>query len=1116
MKKFTTMLMAAFIAVAAMAAGPEKRGMQALNANAAVTSVAKQTTPKAKAVRVQVPTDNKVLKGVRSTMKKAPRKVEIADLLSAQWMLCSQYYAANEEGQLEPSIPAAGGTPISFEMSGLSTVSIKGFTPDATEAIEASFSMNVSEEMQAAGVVAEVTIAGGQTLLVNEKYGPIILANASSENQDDPIKAYVFQDGYIAFDGIWVSVIGGDGEYAGSQWGDYCLSTAMPVNATMTWGEGDEAQEIPVLVNQDPESPKNVLVYNFGGMETAINVTVKEDKSFVIDAQPMFYGGQDYGYLYVSGLLISGGQYYLETLTGVGTENTLTFNIDWMVYSPTSYAIYQIFDPATITLNAGEFVYPVIEDVAAVPATPEINAIGNYNKEYGYGYISFVVPTTDVDGNEIKEANLFYQFYSDIEGDIQPIVFTPEVCEKLTEDMTIIPYTFTDGWDFADKGTYKVVYINYNFNEMYDRIGVKSIYTGGGETHESEIAWAEVEKPEPVVLGGTFNFNEMDVPTSSNVSTDGDITEPLTLSEGNVTLVISEKTETATTPNRFWSTNAGPQLRMYSGTLTFTVPVGNAITAMTINYNKYNAGNTATPGTLTDDAENKVATWAPAEGAEPAQEVVITIAGNTQINSIDVEVEEAAVNYDLVVLPEGVEPEVWTIEGTFADDQSSDEIQRATEVAFDGNDIYVKGIPFYFEESWMKGTIDPETGIATFPTGQFVGEDEYGLEFMLGYDSASGAVCDIQFAYDADAKRLTQVTDFIIENGDSPSEVSAYGWWHDMVIYAGEPIVIDPVTAPEDLATETYLLKANEYIVDNEYDDDGNVISSSTRVEEYTYQTQVGFDGNDVYFKGFSDNTANMWAKGTLSEDGKTVTIPSGQYMGQLEILWYTFKYNITAVDEEGNMVDLVLNYDAENNTFTTAQTMVINEGSKSLNPYQTFADVVITKMQEFAATPADPAIAEFAPNANYPRVDFVILAKDVDGNDLIGTKLFYTIWVEKNGEEQQLTLSADQYEKLTEDMTEIPYTFDDSYDIYAGGTRVYLNQGEEEIASWTKIGIQSIYYGGGECNKSNIVWMETSTGIASLQEAAKAAVIYNIAGQRVEKAQKGLYIMNGKKVLVK
>ena len=351
----------------------------ALDANAAVTSVAKQTTPKAKAVRVQAPTDNKMLKGFRSTMKKAPRKVEIADLLSVQWMLCSQYYAANEEGQLEPSIPAAGGTPISFEMSGLSTVSIKGFTPDATEAIEASFSMNVSEEMQAAGVVAEVTIPGGQTLLVNETYGPIILANASSENQDDPIKAYVFQDGYITFDGIWVSVIGGEGEYAGSQWGDYCQSVAMPVNATMTWGEGDNAQEIPVLVNQDPESPKNVLVYNFGGYETAVAVTIKEDKSFIINEQPMLYINSTYGYAYLTGVQGS----YLATLTGTGSETALTFDMQWTVYLTDGNQLYlydgHIYDPATITLNAGEFVYPVIEDVAAVPATPEPSGLWKFD-----------------------------------------------------------------------------------------------------------------------------------------------------------------------------------------------------------------------------------------------------------------------------------------------------------------------------------------------------------------------------------------------------------------------------------------------------------------------------------------------------------------------------------------------------------------------------------------------------------------------------------------------------------------------------------------------------------------------------------------------------------------
>ena len=44
----------------------------------------------------------------------------------------------------------------------------------------------------------------------------------------------------------------------------------------------------------------------------------------------------------------------------------------------------------------------------------------------------------------------------------------------------------------------------------------------------------------------------------------------------------------------------------------------------------------------------------------------------------------------------------------------------------------------------------------------------------------------------------------------------------------------------------------------------------------------------------------------------------------------------------------------------------------------------------------------------------------------------------------------------------------------------------------------------------------DTPTGIVSTQKNDGEATIYNLAGQRVEKAQKGIYIVNGKKVLVK
>jgi hypothetical protein len=313
----------------------------------------------------------------------------------------------------------------------------------------------------------------------------------------------------------------------------------------------------------------------------------------------------------------------------------------------------------------------------------------------------------------------------------------------------------------------------------------------------------------------------------------------------------------------------------------------------------------------------------------------------------------------------------------------------------------------------------------------------------------------------------------------------------------------------------------NSIVVSVKSEGEGTEPGTETGVD-YTYQMQVGFDGNDVYFKGLSDNTADMWLKGTLSEDGKTVTIPANQYMGTRSVLFFNFAYYFTAVDAEGAMQDIVLNYDAEANKFTTDQTLVLHDGKRSLGlPYQTFYDVVITKMLEFAATPADPSIEEFKGTGSYPSVKLNVPAKDVDGNDLIGAKLFYTLWVDIDGEEQPLVLTTADYRNLTEDMTEIPYTLDDQYDIYAGGSRVYLNMPVD--TSWKKIGVQSIYYGGGVTNKSNIVWMDLeeywiSTGISQVNaESGKApVVVFDLQGRRVAQPGKGLYIVNGKKVVLK
>ena len=413
---------------------------------------------------------------------------------------------------------------------------------------------------------------------------------------------------------------------------------------------------------------------------------------------------------------------------------------------------------------------------------------------------------------------------------------------------------------------------------------------------------------------------------------------------------------------------------------------------------------------------------------------------------------------ELVVLPAGVEPEAWALEGYYNGLGSlGSDIFRATEVAFVGTAVYVKGLAYYFKDSWLKGTLNTATGIVTFPGGQFVGEDEYGREYMDGFDGSD--ICDIKYQYNSSAKTLTMVTPYILESKtksglDEDGKLAFWGYWTESYFHAGEPAEPKEIEVPEVLATETYVFNALCQA------------SGAGEWKAYSYQTQVGFDGMDVYFKGFSEDTSDMWAKGTLSEDGKTVTIPAKQYMGDIS----SYRYYVSAVDEYGDYEDIVLNYDAELGTFSTAQTIVLNSSMFSYNPYQTFRNVTITKVAEFAATPADPSIDGYNEDTNYPYINFTIPAQDTEGNEILTSKLFYTVWIEENGEEKPFVVLADEYRDVTEDWTEIPYDWDDSYDIYKGGSKFYINPTDAN-KGWKKFGIQSIYYGGGERRVSNIVW---------------------------------------------
>lgn len=587
-----------------------------------------------------------------------------------------------------------------------------------------------------------------------------------------------------------------------------------------------------------------------------------------------------------------------------------------------------------------------VVEKAGTPATPVITEI--YESEYG-PVAFFNIPVIDVEGNGMASSKLSYQLFYDVEQEISPVTFDPKDFTKLSEAMTVIPYGFTEDWDFYPD----YIFMNQPDFKNWNKIGIQSIYTGGGEEHKSEISWLTLQE----YGKAGFDFNAMvDEPCSSNNSTDGDITENRVLTEGGVTLTISPKDEEVNTANRFWKTVNGPQLRVYSGTLTFEAPAGKVITKIEFNAAKWNDNNSADTGAF------EGSTW-----TGEANKVVVSIAGNTQLNSI--------------------------------------------------------------------------------------------------------------------------------------------------IVYCST-FVPEPVEAPEGLETETYLFKGTA--VEAKLDPEEEV------EEPYNAQIEVGFDGNDVYFKGVSPDAPDLWLKGTKNEAGQYV-IPANQYMGLLE-LWgglFTFEYYFTAIDETGKMVDVILDFDAEKSQFTTNQTLVLNGALGELDPYITFNNVIIEKFVEVAATPADPTFEAIKfEDTEYPCIYCSIPAVGTNGEVLNLNKLYYTVWIEKAGQQQPYVFTQSLYRAdFEEDVVEVPYNHD-GYDVYAYGEIIYFEEEIEELNSWTKVGIQSIYKGAGEEHKSNVVWMENAIedGISNVKADLNAgkAMIFNIAGQRLDTPQKGLNIINGRKVVVK
>lgn len=443
----------------------------------------------------------------------------------------------------------------------------------------------------------------------------------------------------------------------------------------------------------------------------------------------------------------------------------------------------------------------------------------------------------------------------------------------------------------------------------------------------------------------------------------------------------------------------------------------------------------------------------------------------------------------------------------------------------DGN-VYIKNIiGNYPTGTWIKGSYDSEGNIeVTFPQLVY-SYDYYGTTYdyyvyKMTYDSSESTYVvydgDQTMTFSWDGTTLAQLdNDYLIGLTDEDGTWQYYGDYNIVATLQTD----EAVTLPESGTTEDYVLTYKD-----------------SYIEDASYVTSVTIDGSDIYVQ--LKNTSygiDGYVKGTIS--GDKATFPTAQLLGVEDSYnGYVYLLNVDASEEYFDYVeyygeeyadyaiynyyyysvnelldaDIEFDYDADAKTLKSDDVVLLNQGKNNVYYYAIYGEPELSYFEEKAGTPQTPDITYFydwTDSYGYGAIIFEYSYYDTDGNYMNPDKLYYSVYID----DDVLVLYLDEYYYIDEDgMEEIPINYTDSYswDIiaYSGYNYFYYY-----AVGFDKIGVQLIYYGGDEVNKSEIAYyyVNGDTGIDSTvsDAAVKSITFTDIAGRAVSQPTKGLYI---------
>ena len=166
-------------------------------------------------------------------------------------------------------------------------------------------------------------------------------------------------------------------------------------------------------------------------------------------------------------------------------------------------------------------------------------------------------------------------------------------------------------------------------------------------------------------------------------------------------------------------------------------------------------------------------------------------------------------------------------------------------------------------------------------------------------------------------------------------------------------------------------------------------------------------------------------------------------------------------------------------------------------------SDMAVWPEEEMAEAPAAPVIKDCTPDdGEFTWFTVTLPATTEEGKELDADKLYYNIYFD----DEPFTFTTSPYSTFSEDMTDIPYSFDD-------GDYYITKQGDDRIVyvykrDFTKLGVQSFYLDGEEKLLSDKTeWENPLSGIDGMAGGKDThAVWMDLSGRTVTNPSNGVY----------